>query len=263
MEGQPFVPHEDVAELAITALADTYADKSGGVSADELRLAVQQAAVSLKGRMDVREGEVEALVENAISRQGSASHFEVTRRKIARWFEVALDEFDQLTLDRLVPDVLFKHVYYENMIATWFKEWGYAVRVGEELEGIGGTDFIPDVYAELSTLHGHFAVAVTLYCSNPPNTWRVLGMLENLEAFTQRATDFSQRDIYLMVTPFAFLEQATKHIRLQAEEEKYYVVDIEGNELDDLERADHPIERLKRLQSLVEKVARGKYDDTF
>jgi hypothetical protein len=256
---------QDFFELAVTALADTIADKGpdGDSASVDLRLAIQEAAVSLKGRIDVPDSELDTVIESALSRRSAASHFEVTRRKIARWFEVALDEFDQVPLNRLVPDILFRHVYYENLLAGWFQDWGYQVRVGEELEGLEGTDFIPDVYAELGTLHGHYSVAVTLFCSNPPNTWRVLGMLENLEAFTKRALEFGERDIYFMVTPFKFLEQASNHIRLQAKEEPYFVVCVEGNELEDLEREIDPLERHHRLQALVESAAHMQSDELF
>src|SRR5205085_6802524 len=134
--------------------------------------------------------------------------FEYTRRTVARWFEVALDEFDQTPIESLQSELLIRHMFYEQKLQDWFREWGYDVQVGEELEGIEGADFIPDVYAELDTLHGNFAVAATLFCGSPPNTWRVLGMLENIEAFALKGSEFGERDIYLMITPFKFGEQA-------------------------------------------------------
>ncbi len=252
----------DLIKLAVQALADTYAEKNpaGEVTTETLGAVVEQATKSLRSRIEMQSDELSSIVSSALAARPSlTAGFEVSRRQVARWFEVPLDEFDQIPMNNLQPDVLFRHVWYEQKIASWFQEWGYNVEVGEELEGIEGTDFIPDVFAELSTLHGRFQVAVTLFCGSPPNTYRVLAMLENIEAFTQRGTEFGERDIYLLVTPFKFLEQASNHIRIQSHQESYYVVAVEGNDLTDLERSSGHQDRMERLQEMVMSVAREKH----
>lgn len=249
----------NLIELAVRALADTYAEKViEQPEPERLRTMVMQATQALKAHMEVPDDQVSALIETLSSRPAYSSTFEYTRRQVARWFEVPLDEFEQTPMAQLEPEVLFRHIFYESQLANWFREWGYEVEVGEELEGIEGADFIPDVYACLSTLHGNFQVAVTLFCDNPPNTWRALGMLENIEAFAPKGSEFGQRDIYLIVTPFKFLEQASTHIRIQAHQEDYYVVAIEGDDLQDLERIPDSNVRKDRLQELVISVARTK-----
>lgn len=247
-------------ELAMRALADTYAEKMGGELASEehLRDMLLKATKGLKGRLDVNPEQLQTILDGALARPTYASGFEYSRRQVARWYEVPPDEFDQTDISNLHADVLFRHIYYESIVSTWFKDWGYSVQIGEELEGIEGADFIPDVYCELQTLHGNFAVAATLFCSNPPNTWRVLGMLENIEAFAPKGSEFGQRDIFLLVTPFKFLEQASNHIRIQAHQEDYYVVAVEGNDLQDLEHGQDPLSRMERLQDLVRAAARAK-----
>lgn len=251
---------QDLVELAVKALADTYSEKSTGTgpSEGELRTMVEGATRSLRGRINVDQSGLDAVIATAMARP-SYSSGEYSRRQIARWFEVPLDDFEQVPVESLQPQVLFRHIYYERMISEWFTEWDYDVEIGEELEGIEGADFIPDVYAKLDTLHGNFQVAVTLFCSAPPNTWRVLGMLENIEAFAPKGSEFGLRDIYLMVTPYKFLEEASKHIRIQAQQEDYLVVACEGNDLQDIEQASDSMGRKERLRDLVESVFRTKY----
>lgn len=255
---------DDLFRLAVQAIADTWAEKTPNDEADttELTALVERATKALRGRMDAT-GDIADLLTTVQSRPNLSMGLEVSRRQVARWFEVPLDEFDQIPMATLQPEILFRHIWYEKLIASWFEEWGYEVSIGEELEGIEGADFIPDVYAELTTLHGRFQVAVTLFCGSPPNTWRVLGMLENIEAFTQHGNEFGERDIYLMVTPYKFLEQASTHIRIQCHQEAYYVVALEGNDLQDLERAPDQQGRKERLQELVRSVARGHSEHNF
>lgn len=247
---------QDLVELAARALADTYSEKSphGDPEPEVLRDMIENATRSLRGRVTVNPSDIDNVLEVALSRPAFAAGLEYSRRQIARWFEVPLDDFEQVPMAALQPEVLVRHMYYERKISEWFAEWDYTVEIGEELEGIEGADFIPDVYARLDTLHGNFQVAVTLFCSQPPNTWRVLGMLENIEAFAPKGSEFGSRDIYLMVTPYKFLEEASKHIRIQTHEEDYLVVAVEGNDLQDLEQASDSIGRKERLMDLVESV---------
>lgn len=257
---KPGLPAEqDLVELAARALRDVYADKVGGDFTEErLREMVTQATRGLKGRMNVAPATIEELVASIAARPSFSASLEYGRRQISRWFEVALDEFDLLPLEQLRPDTLMPHLFYEQRFASWLGDLGYTVKIGEELEGIEGADFIPDVYATLETLHGRFQIAVTLFCSNPPNTYRVLAMLENIEAFAPKGSEFGERDIYFLVTPYKFLEQANNHIRIQAHQEDYFVVTIEGNDLQDLEHAANSEARRERLQDLVLSAARAK-----
>lgn len=249
-----------ILELFLRAIADTHAERGedGRPEASALREIVEEVTRGLKGRVEVPQAEIDTILNATLSRPSYAAGFEYTRGQVARWYEVALDEFDSLPISSLRPDVLFRHIYYEDLIARWFSEWGYVVEAGQELEGLDGADFMPDVYAELPTLHGTFQVAVTLFCDNPPNTWRALGMLESIEAFAPKGSEFGEHDLYLVVTPFRFREQASTHFRIQSQEESYSVVAIEGNDLQDLEHAADPDSRRERLCDMVAAATRRR-----
>lgn len=249
-----------IFDLFLRAVADTLSERSpdGPPPPDALRAIVDEATRSLKGRVEVSQADIDTILNATLSRPSYASGFEYTRAQVARWYEVPLDEFDSLPITSLRPDVLFRHIYYEELIARWFREWGYVVEAGEELEGLDGADFVPDVYAELPTLHGTFQVAVTLFCDNPPNTWRALGMLESIEAFAPKDSEFGEHDLYLVVTSFRFREQASTHFRIQSQEESYSVVAVEGNDLQDLEHATDSEARRERLCDMVTASARRR-----
>jgi hypothetical protein len=248
-----------ILELFVRATTDAYGERMGDAQpdADTLKGLITEATRSLKGRVDVGPDQLDLILNATLSR-AYGTGFESTRSQVARWYEVPLDEFDALPMSSLRADVLLRHIYYEDLWSKWFAEWGYGVSPGEELEGMSGADFIPDVYAELVTLHGTFQVAVTLFCDNPPNTWRALGMLESIEAFAPKGSEFGEHDLYLVVTPFRFGEQASTHFRIQSQEESYSVVMIEANELQDLEHAQDPGSRRERLSDMVDAAERRR-----
>lgn len=243
---------ENLNELAARVLIDTYAEKSSDVV--DLNEVVLKAAKGLRSR-EIDPSELESLVAALQTRPYSGLTY--SRREVARWFEVDLDEFDETPIHQLEPEVLYRHMYYENKFRSWFEELGYDVQIGEDVDG--QEDFVPDVWAERKTLHGNFSVAVTLVCDDPPSTDRVGRMLQSLEMFAPKGdSDFGMRDVYLLVTPFKFTERASKAIERQAEEEDYFVVEIEGDDLHTLEMASSSESRLGRLHDLVENTAKAR-----
>jgi hypothetical protein len=248
---------EDLHELAARVLIDTFGEK--GAETTDLNEIVLRAAKGLRSR-EFDPSELTTLVESLQSRPYSGLTY--SRREVARWFEVDLDEFDETPIAQLEPEVLYRHMYYENRFKGWFEEWGYEVKVGEDVDG--QEDFVPDVWAETRTLHGNFAVAVTLVCDEPPSTDRVGRMLQSLEMFAPKgASDFGSRDIYLLVTPFKFTERASKAIDRQVIDEDYFVVEIEGDDLHTLEMAPGPQSRLSRLHDLIEIAAKAHGTSDF
>jgi hypothetical protein len=248
---------ENLNELAARVLIDTFAEKSSAEV--DLNEVVLKAVRGLRSR-EIDPDELRSLVETLQARPYSGLTY--SRREVSRWFEVDLDEFDETPISQLEPEVLYRHMYFENKFRGWFEEWGYEVSVGEDVDG--QEDFIPDVWAETKTLHGNFAVAVTLVCDNPPSTDRVGRMLQSLEMFAPKGgSDFGPRDIYLLVTPFKFTERASKAIARQVEDEDYFVVEIEGDDLHTLEMATDRNSRLSRLHDLVEIAARSQGMKSF
>lgn len=171
---------------------------------------------------------------------------------LSRWFEIPRDDFERLPRNKLEPEVLVRHVYLEQLFITWLKEFGYDVTSGIKKLGAEGWEFVPDVYAEMSTLHGVFQVAVNFVCDDPPSTNRVSFLCESLEAFAmKRDPEFSEKDIFMLITPFKFSETASSAILKEDKDHSYYVVKIEGPDLYMLQRAVDGGHRLKLSQDIV------------
>lgn len=171
---------------------------------------------------------------------------------LARWFEIPRDDFERLPKDRLDPEVLVRHVYLEQLFSTWFGEFGYDVKVGSKMLGLEGWEFIPDVYAEMRTLHGIFQVAVNFVCDDPPSTSRVSFCCESLEAFAMRIKpSYSAKDIFMMVTPFKFSATAHSVLLKEDKDHAYFIIKLEGSELHGLQQASDQGDRLKLLQNII------------
>lgn len=246
-------------KLASMAFAHAAANKTGGAPGTEgtVRTALLSAVDTLRTHERVDASFVDEIVERVEQLGPSlvgAQGFD--RQRLARWFEVSPEQFDRLPLDRLDSDVLFSHVHYENLFREWFADWGYVVTQGEELEGPYGTDFVPDVHATLDTLHGHFQVAISLFCADPPDEMRVRGMLDIVQAFAPHGSEFGERDVLLLVTPHKFPEGASEGIRQHARQDAYWIVEVEAHDLDLLENAGSVAARKERLCDLVSSAAR-------
>ena len=88
--------------------------------------------------------------------------------------------------------------------------------------GLGGWEFIPDVYATLNTVHGRFQLAANFICKDPPSTPWVSFLLESLEAFARsREPEFSEKDIYMAITPFRFGDIGSKAIAKEDKDHSY------------------------------------------
>ena len=108
-----------ILELFLRAITDTHAERASGGHVDEniLRDMVTEATHGLKGRMEVPVADIDTILNATLARPSYAAGFEYTRGQVARWYEVPLDESDALPITSLRPDVLFRHIYYENLLA--------------------------------------------------------------------------------------------------------------------------------------------------
>ena len=101
-------------------------------------------------------------------------------------------------------------------------------------------------------MHGMFQVAVNFICQDPPSTNRVSFVLESLEAYAQkREPEFSEKDIFMVVTPFRFGATASAAIVKEDKDHSYYVVKVEANDLSRLLQAADMQIRLGIFQDIV------------
>ncbi|MEX1255833.1 MAG: hypothetical protein WEE64_16000 [Dehalococcoidia bacterium] len=245
------VGNDDVIQSAMSALTGAMAGRTTELTADQLVAWFQKASTSFPDSA-LSSDKVASIAEKALSEQrGPFLDTEMTRRNLARWFEVPEEEFASTPPERLEPEVLIRHVYLESHFRAWLEEWGYKVSIGEDLEGAEGVEYTPDVYAQLETLHGNFEVAINLVCDNPPSIYRVRALLETIESYTAKETQFAGGDVFVLATPFSFGKAASSSIALQTRQEKYTVVKLEADDLWDLQTARDSISRRDELGERV------------
>lgn len=196
---------------------------------------------------------IEQLTLEIANNENGNYDLEMNRKNLARWYEIQEDEFKDTKTEQLEAEVLIHHIILENKLKKWFEEWDYDVELGEELDCIDGNEFIADVYAKRVSLHGIFEVVICLVCDNPPNTWRVQGLFEIFESYARENSEFSSRDILMIVTPHKFGSSIIKSIEFQNKEEKYTVVGLEGSDLSILDNIKDSEERLKELKEHIDK----------
>lgn len=234
---------------ALQALIFALSRRSSAVTPEEVRAWFDRASdgIQLEGSLD--EAEICDVIGTA---QKTSRGAEVTRKNLSRWFEVPFDEFSRTRPEQLEPEVLIRHLHLENLFRKWLEDWSYEVSVGEDLQGETGVEFTSDVYGKLDTLHGRFEVCVNFVCDDPPSTWRVQALLESLEAYATSKSEFREGDLYIVATPFSFTNQASATLARQADEEKYTVVKLEGDDLWQLQSARDSQSRLELVMEHVE-----------
>lgn len=242
---------EDVIQSAISALNGAMAGRATELTADQVVGWFKNASASFPDH-GLTSDKIAAMAEKTLAEQrGPFLDAEMTRRNLARWFEVPEEEFASTPAEQLEPEVLIRHSYLEAQFCSWLEEWGYTVSIGEDLEGAEGVEYTPDVYAQLETLHGNFEVAVNLVCDNPPSIYRVRALLETIESYTAREVEFAGGDVFILATPFSFGKSASSSIALQTRQEKYTVVKLEADDLWDLQTARDDASRRSELWERV------------
>lgn len=120
------------------------------------------------------------------------------------------------------------------------------------MAGVEGWEFVPDIYAELNTIHGVFQIAANFVCQDPPSTSRVSFVLESVEAFAKkREPEFSEKDIFMVITPFRFSATASAAITKEDKDHSYYVVKVEASDLSRLLQAGNMQVKLAISQDIV------------
>lgn len=242
---------ENIIEAVVAALA------ASGIQSTATNVVdwVKAASSSVPSDEALDCDQVEKIAEDMASKGYFNLGSEMTLRNLARWFEIPEEEFRSTPKEQLEPEVLIRHISLEKMFGNWFKEWGYEVEIGEDLEGLEDIEFIPDIYAKRETLHGLFEVVVCLVCDNPPSIYRTRSKFETFESYARHGSEFGERDIFIVATPFQFGKGIAQSIVVQNQEEDYSVVALEGNDLYRLQAAKNSH---ARQQDLIQLVARAR-----
>ena len=245
-----------VIEAAMSALGSAFGQRAAELTVEQVRGWFESASQSVgpAGVLDIEH--IDQLADSVLRAGTPLLDAEVTRKNLARWFEVPGEEFASTPPEHLEPEILIRHIYLENTFRSWLEEWGYEVTMGEDLEGAEGIDFTPDVYGKLTTLHGYFEVCVNFVCDDPPSQYRTRALLETLEAYATEGSEFKWGDLYVLATPFTFLRGTAASIALQSREERYNVVKLEATDLWELQSARDADSRLLRLVEEVDKAQR-------
>lgn len=196
---------------------------------------------------------IKKLAEQMAERGGFNLGLEISKSNLSRWFEVPEEEFLSTPKSQLEPEVLIRHIALENMFKSWLDDWSYEVIVGGDLEGVEDIEIVPDIYAKRITLHGIFEVVVFFVCDNPPSIYRTRALFEAFESYARDGSEFGERDILIIATPFKFGKSITQSIMLQNIEEKYTVVALEGDDIERIQSLTDPFERLNELINHVDR----------
>lgn len=194
-------------------------------------------------------------IKEIAEKLGSRSDFQLSQesniKNLSRWYEEDEEQFrSKQRKGFLEPEILIRHIIYEQLFSQWFEEWHYEVTIGKDFPRLDGLEFNSDIHAQRRTLHGEFEVIIIFVCSDPPDIDRILSTFEESEAWVKGDKRFSERDILVIATPFTFTTRALQAITRQDKEEKYTVLPLEG---DDVERLSNLPEE-KRFATLIEMV---------
>jgi len=243
----------ELLKSAMAAIGSAFGKEATEITMIQIKDWFNKAAKSVDSTERINTNEIEKLAESVLKSETPQLDAEVTRRNLARWFEIPQEEFAATPSAQLEPDTLIRHMFFEDMFMNWMKEWGYTVNIGEDLEGLENIDFTPDVYGQLDTLHGNFEVCINFVCDNPPSQYRVRALLETLEAYATEKSDFKWGDVYILATPFQFGKGTSSSIRLQGKQEKYTVIKLEGDDIYELQKSRDSQTRLQQLMEHVQK----------
>lgn len=241
---------ENIVESIIAALSASGIQSSTENLIEWIKNA-NQSVPGQNGKLD--SDKIKKLAEEMHAKGSFNLGLEMSKSNLARWFEVPEEEFIETPKSQLEPEVLIRHIALENMFNKWFDEWTYDVIVGGDLEGLEDIEIVPDIYAKRITLHGAFEVVIFFVCDNPPSIYRTRATFETFESFARTGSEFGERDILIIATPFKFGKSITQSIKLQNIEEKYTVVALEGNDIERLQRLTHPDDRLCELINHVDR----------
>ncbi len=233
----------------VMAVATHYATKGIDLTLERAKEIIEEVCrqnPTIRGEIDI--DELASKIQCAASQVGRVAYNEET---LARFLEVPVSDLATITPESIDNHVLYDHVRLEGEFREWLAEWGYDVEVGNALIGLGGIEYVPDVYGTLSTLHGTYEICVSCVCDSPPDEDRVFALLGKIEAYAECKRSFSTGDVFAVVTPHRFTKEALNAISLQNQQESYSVFALEGGDIHGLENARSGKDRMAELQDKV------------
>ncbi len=127
---------ETLIQAAMSAIGTAYGSKAAEISIDQIKGWFNRAAQSVETNPDMSATNLDHLAESVLQSGTQVLDAEITRKNLARWFEIPFEEFGLTPPEQLEPEVLIRHIILENQFETWLKDWGYDVVVGEDLARI-------------------------------------------------------------------------------------------------------------------------------
>lgn len=234
---------------AVMAIASAFAQKGIEITLDKAKEIIGeicQKDPELRGQIDMDD-----MAKKIQATAGHVGRIAYNEETLARLLEVPIPDLATVSPENLDMDILYNHVKLESEFQEWLKEWGYAVELGCPLAGLRGIEYVPDVYGLLNTLHGQFEVCVNFVCDAPPDEDRVFALLGKIEAYAEAKKSFSYGDIFAIVAPKRFTQGAINAMALQNEQENYSVISLDGGDINSLESAQTPRDRLDEFQDKV------------
>lgn len=237
----------DTVATIITSLAQ----RSASVTADKIKELIERLAE--RDPEFKRTLNLEELVAKVNTVDGEDPGEDAyTEENLARYLELPVRDLATLNPDTVEIDAIYNHVRLEHLFKQWLTEWGYIVEVGPTLKGLEGIEYVPDVYGVLSNLHDDYEVCVNFVCDRPPSELRVKGLLQDIEAYSERKETFSAGDIFVIATPRQnFTQTALTHIALQNMQEKYSIVSLDGADIGKLVNKTRSDGRMLLLRSII------------
>lgn len=226
-----------------------FAQKGLAITTDkvkELLESIIKKNPALRGQVNIEE-----ITKNLPTSTDQGSRTTYNEETLARLLEIPLADLATVTPETLDMSVLYDHVRLESEFTTWLEEWGYDVVIGHPLAGLGGVEYVPDVYGTLNTLHGQFEICINFVSDRPPDEDRVLALLSKIETYAEAKETFAYGDIFAVITPHRFTQNAINAVGLQNKQESYYVFPLDGGDVYVLENARSPKDRLEQFQDKV------------
>ena len=105
-----------IIESALAALASTFGNEAAKISIDQIKSWFSKASHSIDTSSHIDNKKIEQLADSMLKSGVPNFDAEITRRNLARWFEIPQEEFTMTPKSQLEPEVLIRHIYLESLL---------------------------------------------------------------------------------------------------------------------------------------------------